>query len=81
MDIFRADTEIMLFFRPAKGLARPLDSLVAEAYEEEEPLSSFFSFASFFPLRLSFAFFLLRLFFFRIFFSFTSFSYIPEGPR
>ena len=83
-------------FRPAKGLARPLDSLVAEADDDEEPLSSFFTFASFF-FRIFFLhvffrsllfflfllaglFCLLRLFFFLIFISFASFFYIPEEP-
>ena len=54
-----------IIFRPAKGLTRPLDSLVTE----DEPLSSFFTFASFI---------LLHLFFFHVFFSFTSFfSFFP----
>ena len=80
----------VLFIRLAKGLAQPLDSLVAE----DEHLSFFFyffSFACFFLSHLFFllvffclfffrVFFLSHLFFICIFFSFTSFFYIPEGP-
>ena len=71
-------------FRPAKGLARPLVSLVAE----DEPLSSLFmftfSFASFFlcvffPSCLFFPFF-LNVFFFHIFFLFASFSTYRRNP-
>ena len=68
--------------RADQGLAWPLDSLVAE----DEPLSSFFTFESFFFCIFSsfasfFAFFYFTSFFFHIFFSFASFFDIPEGPR